>query len=509
MSSETGEALPPLDELREAGNNAFKAGNFDVAIAHYTQAIEANPQEVALFSNRSAAHFKKGDFEAAAQDAAAAIAVDKTFAKSYSRLHNAYCNLGRFQEAAQRLNEGIEALKASGASKEEIRHLRELCLDAEAGRKAVDDGRRFLENRDFAAAERSLASTARSFPDCATIAFMFGEALAPRQPEEANRILVRFTRAHAQDTYYLYVRALASYYRGPDGFKAAQNILRQALELDPDNRKVSALLKKIRVIEFHKECGNTAYKGKRYRDAINAYTSALGIDATNLRTLATLRANQAAAKMELKEYSDALLDCDFAVNNGLSTAKLFARRARIHEALNNYDDALRDIQKATEMDASYEGEFQRTKASAKRAKRKDYYKVLDLPPNENDDAQIKRAYKKACLQWHPDKWAHASQEEKTHAEKMFKEVGEAFSILSDPQKKRMYDNGMLDNAVEGASGTGFSGFAGQDEVLMHMMNRMFFTGGGGRWGLASTAPLRDVVSSSSRMGSHSSFSNLV
>ncbi|ESL06680.1 DNA-J protein [Trypanosoma rangeli SC58] len=202
------------------------------------------------------------------------------------------------------------------------------------------------------------------------------------------------------------------------------------------------------------------------------------MDATNVRMVATLRANQAAAKMELQEYSSAVLDCDFAINNGLSTAKLFARRARIHEALNNYDDALRDIQKAAEMDASYGRELQRIKASAKRAKRKDYYKILDLPPNENDDAKIKRAYKKACLQWHPDKWGHASQEQKSHAEKMFKEVGEAFSILSDPQKKRMYDNGMLDNAVEGAGGSGSPGFVGQDEVLMHMFNRMFHTGGG-------------------------------
>ncbi|RNC60280.1 putative TPR-repeat-containing chaperone protein DNAJ [Trypanosoma cruzi] len=194
--------------------------------------------------------------------------------------------------------------------------------------------------------------------------------------------------------------------------------------------------------------------------------------------VATLRANQAAAKMELKEYSSALLDCEFAIQNGVNSAKLYARRARIHEALNNYDDALRDIQKASEMDGSYQREFQRTKASSKKAMRKDYYKILDLPPNESDDAQIKRAYKKACLRWHPDKWANAGPEEKTHAEKMFKDVGEAFSILSDAKKKRMYDNGMIDNAVEGAGESGFSGFPGQDEALMEMMNRMFFTGGG-------------------------------
>ncbi|ESL06648.1 TPR-repeat-containing chaperone protein DnaJ, partial [Trypanosoma rangeli SC58] len=283
MKGETREALPRWTELRDLGNNAFKTGDFDTAIAHYTQAIKINPEEASLFSNRSAAYIKKNDFEAAAQDAVAAIAVNTTFVKAYSRLHNAYCNLGNFHEAAQRLNEGVEALKKSDISKEDIRHVRELYLSADEGRKAVEDGRRLLEERNFAAAERSLASTARSFPDCAPVAFMFGEARAPQQPEEVNRTLVRFAQTYAQDSYYLYVRALANYYRGQDGFKTAQNILRQALELDPDNPKVSALLKKIRVIEFHKETGNAAYKEKRYRDAINAYTSALDMDATNVR----------------------------------------------------------------------------------------------------------------------------------------------------------------------------------------------------------------------------------
>ncbi|KAF5222988.1 putative TPR-repeat-containing chaperone protein DNAJ [Trypanosoma cruzi] len=478
MGGITGENSAQWTELREEGNKAFKAGSFDTAILRYTQAIEVNPKEPALFSNRSAAHFKKGDFEAAAQDAEAAITVDKTFSKAYSRLHNAYCNLGRFQEVAQRLNEGVEALKSSGASKEEIRHVHELYLNAEEGSKAIENGQRFLEERDFAAAERCLASTARSFPDCAPVAFIFGEARAPQQPEEVNRALVRFAQKHEEDPSYLYVRALSNYYRGQDGFKVAQGILRQALELDPDNRKASALLKMIRVMESQKERGNAAYREKRYRDAINAYTTAIELDLTNVRMVATLRANQAAAKMELKEYSSALLDCEFAIQNGVNSAKLYARRARIHEALNNYDDALRDIQKASEMDGSYQREFQRTKASSKKAMRKDYYKILDLPPNESDDAQIKRAYKKACLRWHPDKWANAGPEEKTHAEKMFKDVGEAFSILSDAKKKRMYDNGMIDNAVEGAGESGFSGFPGQDEALMEMMNRMFFTGGG-------------------------------
>uniref|UniRef100_A0A0A9Z0A9 DnaJ subfamily C member 7 n=1 Tax=Lygus hesperus TaxID=30085 RepID=A0A0A9Z0A9_LYGHE len=113
---------------------------------------------------------------------------------------------------------------------------------------------------------------------------------------------------------------------------------------------------------------------------------------------ATLRGNRAAARMELKDYTGALLDCDFAINHGVNSAKLYARRSRIHEQLDKFDDALRDIQQASEMDSSFSAELRTMKARSKRARRKDYYKTLSLSNGESDSNVIKRAYKKACLQ---------------------------------------------------------------------------------------------------------------
>ena len=45
------------------------------------------------------------------------------------------------------------------------------------------------------------------------------------------------------------------------------------------------------------------------------------------------------------------------------------------------------------------------------------------------------------MKWHPDKHSSATEEERLEAEKKFKEIGEAFGILSDPKKKEMFDNG--------------------------------------------------------------------
>ncbi|PVU90580.1 hypothetical protein BB559_000710 [Furculomyces boomerangus] len=66
---------------------------------------------------------------------------------------------------------------------------------------------------------------------------------------------------------------------------------------------------------------------------------------------------------------------------------------------------------------------------------KDYYKILDVPKTATED-QLKKAYKKMALKWHPDR--HQGPD-KDQAEKKFKEVSEAFEVLNDKQKRAVYD----------------------------------------------------------------------
>lgn len=472
------------ETLKERGNQAFKSNSFDDAIEYYSKAIAIRPDEATLYSNRSACYLKKGAFEQASSDAQKAVEVDNCFVKAYSRLHNALCNLGRFEEAAQAMRSGIAVLSPSGkATPVELKNLRELQASAERAGRAMMSASERLQAGAAAEASQIIAASHREFPDSTALAFLYAEARAPASPEDAGKALSFFSFTHSSDPVYLYLRALVLYYRGQDGFANAQTILRQVLQLDPDNDRARLLLKRIRLIESHKDAGNTAFKGKQAKAAVEEYTSALECDPLNIRMNATLRGNRAAAKMDLNDYNGALQDCDFAINNGVTSAKIFARRSRIQEQLERFDDAVRDMQRAAEQDKQFENELRQLQVRAKRSKRKNYYKVLGLPQNESNQDTIKRAYKKGCLQWHPDKWAHASEEEKTHAEREFKEVGEAFGVLSDPQKKRMYDSGQMDNDVEGANmPQGFGG--GNEEEIMHVMNMMFGGGfSGGNFGM--------------------------
>ncbi|XP_043853104.1 dnaJ homolog subfamily B member 2 isoform X2 [Dromiciops gliroides] len=74
-----------------------------------------------------------------------------------------------------------------------------------------------------------------------------------------------------------------------------------------------------------------------------------------------------------------------------------------------------------------------------------YYEILDVPPSASPD-DIKKAYRKKALQWHPDK----NPDNKEFAEQKFKEVAEAYEVLSDKNKRDVYDR----YGKDGLSGPG-------------------------------------------------------
>ena len=82
------------------------------------------------------------------------------------------------------------------------------------------------------------------------------------------------------------------------------------------------------------------------------------------------------------------------------------------------------------------------------AEKRDYYEVLEVPKTATAD-EIKKAYRKKAIQYHPDK--NPGDKE---AEEKFKEAAEAYEVLSDPQKRQRYDQ--YGFAGMGGAG-GFSG----------------------------------------------------
>ena len=103
------------------------------------------------------------------------------------------------------------------------------------------------------------------------------------------------------------------------------------------------------------------------------------------------------------------------------------------------------------------------------AEKRDYYEVLGVS-KDADDAAIKRAYRQLAKKYHPD--MNPGDKE---AEAKFKEASEAYAVLSDPDKRRQYDqfgHAAFDGGAGGAGGTaqGGVGPAGLPQVRLRLLH---------------------------------------
>ena len=106
--------------------------------------------------------------------------------------------------------------------------------------------------------------------------------------------------------------------------------------------------------------------------------------------------------------------------------------------------------------------------------KRDYYEVLGVDKKASAD-EIKSAYRKLALKWHPDRWVSGTDAEKKTAEENFKEAAEAYSVLSDPDKRAKYDQ--FGFAGEQMGGTGGFDFGGMD--INDFLRNIFGGGFGG------------------------------
>lgn len=102
---------------------------------------------------------------------------------------------------------------------------------------------------------------------------------------------------------------------------------------------------------------------------------------------------------------------------------------------------------------------------------RDYYEILGIDKSASAD-DIKKAYRKKAIQYHPDRQIDKSDAEKKEAEEKFKEAAEAYSVLSDPEKRQRYDQ-FGKAGVDGNGAGGFGGFSSSGGMSMDDIFSMF------------------------------------
>src|SRR5919201_2759455 len=104
-------------------------------------------------------------------------------------------------------------------------------------------------------------------------------------------------------------------------------------------------------------------------------------------------------------------------------------------------------------------------------KKRDYYEVLGVGRNAAAE-EVKRAYRKLAVKFHPDK-----NPDDPHAEEKFKELGEAYDVLIDPDKRAAYDRFGHAAFSQCAAGFGGGGFHDPFEIFREVFGGGSFCGG--------------------------------
>ncbi|CAL1529044.1 unnamed protein product [Lymnaea stagnalis] len=456
------EQIQDLAEAKkEEGNNFYKEHKYTEALECYSAAISLCPNCAAYYGNRSATYIMLQKFKAGLADAQYAIQLDTGFVKGYLREGKCHLALGSPVAALRSYRHVLEIEPNNTVAQKEsstAAQVQEHISKAEAN----------FEKRDYRTAIFYLD---RCIEHCiAALHFKIqkAEALAllgkyQEAQEQANDILQR----EGMNADALYVRGMCLYYQDSTdkAFQHFQEVLRRA----PDHHKAKDIYRRAKALSGKKDEGNTAFRAGKYQDAYNMYSEALSIDPNNKSTNSKLFCNRATVCSKLNKLDDAIQDCSKAIELDDTYLKAYMRRAKCYTDTELYEEAVRDYEQIYKMAKTRENKqlLQNAKLELKKSKRKDYYKILGVHKTASED-EIKKAYKKRALIHHPDRHSHDTVDKQKEEEKKFKELGEAYSILSDAKKKAKYDSGQ---DIEDGEGMGY------DTVDPNQIFQAFFGGG--------------------------------
>jgi len=444
------EEIPPRDIEKEAedakntGNNFYKQKDYFKSIKFYTNAINLLPDKAAYYGNRAAAYMMISNYTNALEDSVKSVEMDPTFFKGGLRMIKCYIALGNLTAASRALQDlkSRDPNNSTSYASENtnINRLRDLEANADKD----------MNKSDFRRVVYVMDRALEMAPACVNYKTKRAECLALLgRYNEAQEASNEMLRANSLNAGALYVKGLCLFYQ--DHLDKARQHFLQVLRVDPDHGKARLAVKEVKELESTKQKGNAAFTSGKNEEALKLYRAALLICPNNKLTNAKLHANIAAVYIKLRNYEEAVKACTAAIKLDDGYVKAYARRIVCYQELDQHEDAVRDAEKMHKMEHSRESKQRLRDANIKlkMSKRKDYYKILACSKAANMD-EIKKAYKKAALKHHPDRHSHGTEEEKATAEKQFKEVGEAYAVLSDPKKKIRYDNGEdLDDPMGG------------------------------------------------------------
>ncbi|KAI7749558.1 hypothetical protein M8C21_021925 [Ambrosia artemisiifolia] len=474
-SSTSKAAEEACEKWRLRGNQAYSNGDLAKAEDCYTQGLNSvseNEKSTGClkalklcYSNRAAARMSLGRMKEALEDCLMAAAIDPNFLKVQVRAAHCYLAMGEIENAKQQY---IKCLQFGNGNSTDEKVLAEASEGLEKVQKVLDCIEQCADLLQRRTSE-DLECTLRLVNDALHISTCSDKLLQMkadslfmlRRYEEVIQTLTsdkadiptssssRPWRSHLIIKSYFYLGRLY-----------------EALEVGNTTQELAIpLADTIRELLSRKTAGNEAYKSGKHSEAVEHYTAALSCSVESRLFAAVCFCNRAAAYRALGQITDGIADCSLAIALDPNYLKAISRRASLYEMIRDYGQAVKDLRRLVSLlttqvekgavsgasdNLSSMNELKQTQIQLSNFCFECYRGVESTA----SAADIKKAYRKAALRHHPDKAAQILGRgvdgddglrkeiaENVHkdADRLFKMIGEAYAVLSNPSKRAKYD----------------------------------------------------------------------
>eukprot|EP00435_Cladocopium_sp_Y103_P063490 s554_g25.t1 len=237
------------------------------------------------------------------------------------------------------------------------------------------------------------------------------------------------------DARYWRGRALLRLGRHADADRQFQEGLKHG-----DHQSIKELQETVSHLEELKQRANAFYKDGNLDEAIQLFSAAINRDADceDTRTVATLYYNRSAAWRRKGEFEKALDDANMALALHPKWTKALYRRGILLLECGRYAEALTELKVVQRADPTFDDDLQDWLRRAhnwlaKPKHTQNFYRFMNLPMDATKE-DIKKQYRRLCLQWHPDK--------SDGGRERFEQLQVAHRFLTDDAQREEYDFGI-------------------------------------------------------------------
>mmetsp|Transcript_4150 Transcript_4150/g.6839 ORF Transcript_4150/g.6839 Transcript_4150/m.6839 type:complete len:478 (-) Transcript_4150:697-2130(-) len=420
-----------VESLDRAGDRLLAAQEFAAAVSAYSSAIELDARSPLLYTKRAAAFISMRQQANAMRDLDEALGIDSGHVPACmarGKLQRQVCSLTAAEKDFSRV---LELKPNHPSAQKELESLYTV-------RSRLEQVEGLAAAGDRAGARAALELLYEGAQDCLQALLL--EAKLYMQDADYEQVVAvtgRLLKNEPSHLAALVLRGRAYFYLFDHDL--AKRHFGEALKRDPDYPEAKAEFNKVKTYDRKKKQADSAAEAGDVAEADRLYTDALHVDQDHRKGNVALWAGLARARSGLGYHSAATEAWDAVLNLDNNNREALVARVRSLLAEEKWSEAQTRAREAFEAhrDHEFQNLFHETERMLKKSTRKDYYKILGVAADASD-RDIKKAFRELAKVLHPDK---VPESEKKESENKFREVAEAYEVLSDEEKRSRFDRG--------------------------------------------------------------------